>query len=88
MIVKWYDDASFAVHDWMRSHTGEVLTLDGGGIINVLQKQKLTAKSSVEAELIVAYDLANSILWTKYFLEEQGYSAKNTILFQDNKSTM
>jgi len=24
----------------------------------------------------------------KYFLEEQGYSAKNTILFQDNKSTM
>ena len=72
----------------MRSHTGGVLTLGGGGIINVSRKQKLTAKSSAEAELIAADDLANSILWTKYFLEEQGYGAKNTILFQDNKSTM
>ena len=87
-IVKWYGDASFAVQDQMQSHTGRVLMLGGGGIINVSWKQNLTAKSSAEAELIVADDLANSILWTKYFLEEQWYSVKNTILFQDNKSTM
>ena len=44
-------------------------------------------RSSLEAEFIAADDLANSILWTKYFLEEQGYEEKNTFLFKDNKST-
>ena len=28
------------------------------------------------------------ILWTKYFLEAQGYKVRENILYQDNKSTI
>jgi len=72
-VIKWYGDASFAVHDNMKSHTGGSLTLGAGGI-------------SMEAELVAADDLSNSIIWTNYFLEAQGYKTKETVLFQDNKS--
>ena len=87
-VVKWYGDASFAIHDKMKSHTGGTLTLGSGGITNVSRKQKMVSKSSMEAELIAADDLSNSIIWTNYFLEAQGYASKDTILFQDNKSCM
>ena len=66
-IVKWYGYASFALHPRMRSHTGGKMTLGGGSIAIVSRKQKLTEKSSAEAELIAADDLSNSILWTNYF---------------------
>jgi hypothetical protein len=29
-----------------------------------------------------------SILWTRYFLKEQGYNVNDNVIFQDNKSTM
>jgi hypothetical protein len=31
---------------------------------------------------------ATMILWTKFFLEAQGYKVKKTIVYQDNKSTI
>ena len=36
----------------------------------------------------MANDVSTLILWTKLFMEEQGYEVKKTILFQDNKSTI
>ena len=48
----------------------------------------MVSKSSMEAELIAADDLSNSIIWTNYFLEAQGYKTKETVLLQDNKSCM
>ena len=87
-VVKWYGDASFAVHDKMKSHTGGTLTMGSGGIVNVSRKQKMVSKSSMEAELIAADDLSNSIIWTNFFLAEQGYKSNDTVLFQDNKSCM
>ena len=38
------------------------------------QKQKLNAKSPIEAELLSVDDVLPQILWTQYFLEEQGYT--------------
>ena len=34
-LVKWFGDASFAVHANMKSHTGGMLTLGSGGIVNI-----------------------------------------------------
>lgn len=87
-IVKWYGDAAFAVHPNMRSHTGGTMTMGKGSIINISTKQKLNTKSSTEAELVGADDLASQILWTNYFLDAQEYDVKETVLYQDNKSTM
>ena len=33
-------------------------------------------------------DVATKILWTKQFLEKQGYKIEQNILYQDNKSTI
>ena len=87
-IVRWYGDASFAVHSDMKSHTGGVMTMGSGGVINVSRKQKMVSKSSMEAELIAGDDIANTIIWANYFLEAQGYKNNGTVLYQDNKSCM
>ena len=57
-----------------------------GGIINISTKQKLHTKGSTEAELVGVDDISGQLLWTNYFLKEQGYNFK-TLLMQDNKST-
>ena len=48
----WCIDASFAVHDNMRSHAGAVMTLGKGAALSPSTKQKLNTKSSTEAELV------------------------------------
>jgi hypothetical protein len=52
------------------------------------RKQKLNTRSSTEAELVGADDAVTMILWTRLFLEEQGYNVGKNILFQDNKSAI
>ena len=59
-----------------------------GTPITKSQKQKLNTRSSTEAELVGADDASGSILWTKSFVEAQGYKVKKNILNQDNKSTI
>jgi Reverse transcriptase (RNA-dependent DNA polymerase) len=87
-IVKWYVDASFAVHPDFKSHTGACMTLGKGAVQCISRKQKLNTRSSTEAELVGADDASTMILWTKLFLEEQGIEVKQNVLYQDNKSTI
>ena len=89
-VVKWYVDASFAVHPDFRSHTGGYMKFgDGIGTIqSVSRKQKLNTRSSTEAELVGADDVSQQILWTKLFLEEQGIKIEKNILYQDNKAAI
>ena len=48
----------------------------------------MNTRSSTTAELVAADNVATMILWTKLFLEEQGYKVDSNILYQDNKSTI
>ena len=86
--LKWFVDVSFAVHPDFKSHTGGGLTLGTGFGITSSKKQKLNTRSSTEAELVGADDMVNAILWTKLFMEAQGYNIQDNILYQDNKSTI
>ena len=86
--VKWFVDASFAVHPDFKSHTGGTMTFGQGATQSHCRKQKLNTRSSTEAELVGADDVATMIFWTKHFLDSQGYEVKQNILFQDNKSTI
>jgi len=86
-VVKWYVDASFAVHPDFKSHTGGVMTFGGGSVQIISWKQRLNTRSSTEAKLVAADDASTLVLWTQLFLEAQGYHVKKNILFQDNKST-
>jgi hypothetical protein len=88
IIAKWWVDASFAVHPDMKSHTGGILSFGKGGIYGTSTRQKINAKSSTEAELVGVAEVLPQILWTRYFLEAQGYDNDESIIYQDNKSTI
>jgi hypothetical protein len=88
IIVNSFIDASFACHPDGKSHTGEMITLGGGAIISKSSKQKLVTRSSTEAELVGLADGIPTVLWTKNFLEEQGFKVKAATVHQDNKSTI
>jgi hypothetical protein len=60
-------DASFPVHDNMRSHTGGVISFARGGLICKSKKQSINAKSSTEAELIGASDYNPNTIYVKMF---------------------
>jgi hypothetical protein len=81
-------DGSYAVHHDMRSHTGGLLTMGKGAIYNCSMKQKLNTKSSTETEVVAVNDLLSQMLWTNYFMEAQGYKVIDTMLHQDNLSSM
>ena len=87
-ILKWYVDASYAVHNDMKGHTGAMLTMGNGCIIGKSIKQKMNAKSSTAAELIGGDDVMTDLLWIGYFLKDQGYDNYKSIMMRDNKSCM
>jgi hypothetical protein len=87
-IIKWYVDASFAVHPDFKSHTGGYMTMGEGTIQAISRKQKLNTRSSTESELVGVDDVATMVLWTKLFLEAQGYDITKNIIYQDNKSAI
>ena len=87
-VITWGADASFAVHPDMKSHTGYGMTMGKGYLQTTSRKQKLNTRSSTEAELVAADDAMTQILWTKMFLEGQGYVVRETVLLQDNTSAI
>ena len=86
-LMRWYVDASFAVHPDMKGHTGGGLTIGKGSVYNKSTKQKINAKSSTETEIIGVDDMMPQVLWTNYFMKAQGWSM-HTKIFQDNKSAI
>jgi hypothetical protein len=87
-IIKWWVDASFAVHPDMKSHTGATMSMGKGSVYSSSTRQKLNTKSSTEAELVGVDDRMPQILWTRYFLEAQGYDVRENVVYQDNQSAM
>ena len=81
-------DASYAVHEDMKSHTGGVITFGRGGIACKSAKQKLVTKSSMEAELVGASEYLPSTLWVQHFLQAQGFPHVTSYFEQDNQSTI
>ena len=87
-IANWWIDASYAVHPDFKSHSGGVFSLGHGGIYGTSTRQKINAKSSIEAEFIGVAEVLPQVLWTRYFLEAQGFTDVDTVVHQDNKSTI
>jgi hypothetical protein len=92
-----YIDASYAVHEDCKSHSGVVITLGAGPVYVSSTKQKIVAKSSTEAELIAVSDGMGEVLWLKNFMFDQSnydclHDAKVPSLpakvYQDNLSTI
>jgi hypothetical protein len=87
-VIECFVDASFAIHDDMKGHTGSVITMSGskGAVFSKSTKQRIVAKSSTEAELVAVSDSLPQVIWTRNFLKKQGYDIPQAILYQDNQS--
>jgi hypothetical protein len=83
-------DAAYGTHFDMKSHTGCVIQIGEGGGPTYCKsvKQSIVSKSSTEAELIAASDMASQIIWLRNFMQAQGHEMGPAILFQDNMSTI
>jgi hypothetical protein len=81
-------DASFAVHDDMRSHTGGVISFGRGGIICQSKNQSINTKSSTEAELIGASDYLPNTIYVKMFMAAQGHHTTKATFYQDNENLL
>ena len=86
--LKWFIDSSFGVHPDMKSHTGSTFTLGKGSISSASTKQKVNSRSLTEAVLIAIDNKIAKVIWTKRFLNHQGYKLKASILYRDNTSTI
>jgi hypothetical protein len=57
-----------------------------GAMQSIPRKQKMNVRSSTEGKLVAVDNAITMILWTKLFLEVQGYNVDKNIVYQDNKS--
>ncbi len=87
-VIKWWVDASYNAHEDCRGQTGAMMSLGKGAVMSFSRKQKLNVRSSAEGELVGIDDALPWILWCRYFIESQGYTVEQNILYQDNKSTI
>ena len=95
----WSIDASFAIQNDMRSHTGTILTFGRGAVFSLSNKQKVNSISFTVAEVIGVYDAMNFAMWVKLFIKQQVVNlpveliikklgAKPSVLQQDNTSSI
>ena len=69
--IRWWVDASYAVHPDMRSHTGAVMSMGKGAMQSRSTKQKINTRSSTESELVAVDDTIGIILWTQNLLKSK-----------------
>jgi hypothetical protein len=81
-------DASYATHGDRRGRTGDTMSLGRGSVIGMSKIQKLNTKRSTECELVGVDDAPPQMLWTRYYVEGQGYGVEASILKQDNLSAI
>ena len=86
--VKYWVDASYAIHPDMRGHTGAHMSLGQGTIVGISTKQKMNTRSSTESELVGCDEPLPLILWSRLFTVAQGMKIDDNILYQDNISAI
>jgi hypothetical protein len=70
--ITWLVDGSFRVHWDSKGHTGAMMVMGKGAIVNISRKHKMNVASSTESKLVSIADVLGMILWCKYFMEAQG----------------
>jgi hypothetical protein len=65
-----------------------MMSFGWGILLTKSQKQKLNTKSSTEGEIVGVSDYLPNIIWARMFLEAQGITISENILYQDNQSAI
>ena len=64
------------------------MSLGKGSVYSTSTKQKLVARSSTESEVIGVHDVLPQAIWTANFLKDQGFKVEQSVLYQDNMSSI
>ena len=80
--------SSFGIRNDLKGHAGSTFGIGSGSIYNESTKHKKNDRSSTKAELIVIDDNIVMVIWTKKFIEEQGFDIELNLIYQDNQSTI
>ena len=72
-MINWFINASHQVHEDCKGHTEGAMTLEKRAVRSVLRRQKINIKYSTETKIIGTDNILPQALWTKYFIEIQGY---------------
>ncbi len=89
--VNAYVDSSFNIHWDAQGHTGFAIFPDrlaSAALLVKSIKQKSTANSSTEAELIALHAAVQYISWLSDIYQELGFDIRPVETFRDNKSTI
>ncbi len=88
--VHWYVDGSHQIHEDedCRGQIGCLMTMGKGAAISSSNIMKCNTQNSTETEIISVHDKLPDIIWTRYFVECQGYDIDEYIVFQDNMSSL
>jgi hypothetical protein len=82
-------DAAFGVHPGkMRSQSGLLLSTGRGIILAKSMSQKITTRSSAEAELVALSDLSSLTVHQLEIMKSLDIDIQHAEIFQDNKSTI
>jgi hypothetical protein len=85
--VTTYADASSGIHPADGKSPAIVTTLGTGMVHASTHKQRVTTKSSSEAELVCASDATSETIGLRNYLLSRGHQVNPSILGQDNLST-
>ena len=86
--IHWYIDGSHQIHEDCWGQTGSLVFFEAGAVSSSSNKQKSNTKSSTETEIIALHDKLSDVIWMRYFVECQGYTIDECIIFQDNMSAL
>ena len=68
-MIQWWVDSSYRVHWDSKVHTGVMMSMGKGTIVNISRKHKLNVASSTEVELVSIAHVLGMMMWCKYFME-------------------
>ena len=75
--IKWWVDAPFSTNPDCKGHTGVMMSMGSGSIMELLRKQKINGRRSIESEIVAADNALPQCLWSRYFTERQGYAVED-----------
>ena len=64
------------------------MMLGRGAVQSTSTKQKVNTRSMTEVELVSSNNIIAKVMWTKQFLQAQGYLVTDMVVYQDNMSSI
>ena len=69
--IYWWKDGAHVVHQYMKVHTGIVMSFGHGAALSVSLKQRINTMSFIETETVEISDGIPKNMWLLYFTRSQ-----------------